>query len=196
MQYLTASATLILLLCTSNAFGQPSKLCTVDVTEPNTFTVTVHDSVHGVQSIGVNVGNNITVTIPPFPAGTLDPVAITATSTDPLQSAGLELSVCTHTCTTCDSVGNLIIREAGRPLVHWFVDLPPEYHFITIVNSTPGLRNLLIEVNGIQFRVTGLDDGEEIVLDVSSAMIPGRNNMFALHPRGRIGASALVLIHD
>ena len=90
----------------------------------------------------------------------------------------------------------LVVRERGRPATATFSGLPRAESKVQVLNGTPGIRNLLVTVNGVRFRLAGLRDGEERSLDVSSAMRPGDGNVIALAAEGKPGGSATVVIHD
>ncbi|HSF44230.1 MAG TPA: hypothetical protein VLT87_30865, partial [Thermoanaerobaculia bacterium] len=62
--------------------------------------------------------------------------------------------------------------------------------------GSPGLSNLTINVNGVRFKVTGLKDGVEQTVDISSAMHAGDNNVVNLEGRGKKGSWAEVIIWD
>lgn len=174
------------------------RFCRVQVTDPNNLNVTVHAPDEGVESIGISVAQNMSVTIPSFVVGTFDPVIVTGSKLDPTLNARLELQVCTNPsgCRTCDPVMTLVTRDPGKPVVETFSRLPYAEHYVTVKNGDPGLKNVLVIVNGASFRVTGLTDGEEHTLDVSSAMLSGDENIIQLKAFGKPGASATVLVHD
>lgn len=97
---------------------------------------------------------------------------------------------------TCDPVETTVTKLRHDRGVQTFTDLPFEEHFVTIENGTPGLRGLDVVVNGTEFRVRGLEDGEVKRLNVRRAMLPGLNNTITLVPRGRRGESADVTISE
>ena len=97
---------------------------------------------------------------------------------------------------TCDPVLTLQVREQGEPVSQTFGNLPAAEHKVTVDNGSPGLTNLHVTVNGRQFVLSGLRDGERRILDVSSAMQPGNGNVIVLTAHGKPGGSAEVAIHD
>lgn len=171
--------------------------CTMNVINPSTLSVVVQaQESPGLQSVVATTANNLTVNIPFFPAGTTDPITVTATKIDPNVSGSLALSVCSVTCRICDPVITLVTRLRGRPETQTFDNLPEVENKIVIENGNPGLDNLLIVVNGFEFRVPNLDDEEEQTIDVSSAMLPGNENVISFTAFGKPGGTATVVIRD
>lgn len=95
---------------------------------------------------------------------------------------------------TCDPVETTVTKLRQDRGVQTFTDLPHDEHVVTIENGSPGLRGMDIIVNGVEFRVRGLDDGEARRVNVRRAMVPGHQNVITLVPRGRRGESADVTI--
>jgi hypothetical protein len=178
--------------------AKKKKMCTFQAVDKNNLKVTVQLPDVGVQSIGISTVRNLAVSIPLFSPGTRDPVNVTASKLDPALSASLDLLVCPPTppCTTCDPLITLVTRDPGKPAVETFTGLPHAEHFVTFTNGAPGLKNLLVVVNGMNFRVTDLGDNEEQTLDVSIAMRIGNENLVQFQAFGKPGASATVVLHD
>lgn len=95
---------------------------------------------------------------------------------------------------TCDPVETTVTKLRQDRGVQTFTDLPYDEHFVTIENGSPGLRGMDIVVNGVEFRVRGLDDREVRRVNVRRAMVAGHQNVITLVPRGRRGESADVTI--
>jgi hypothetical protein len=88
-----------------------------------------------------------------------------------------------------------VIRENGKPADQIFTGLPDFERKVTVSNGTPGVKTINIVVNGITFKLTGLEAGEVRTLDVASAMLPGNDNVISLSAHGGGGAgSALVMV--
>ncbi len=122
---------------------------------------------------------------------------VTATKIDLNKSSRVELEVM-DVCgniTRCDPVVSLLIRDRGKPAVESIADIPRQEHYVSIHNGTPGITALEVVVNGRSFRVAGLRDGEELTLDVDTAMLPAHNIMI-FKALGKPGGSALVVIAD
>ncbi len=165
----------------------------------------------GVERIDVDIANNALIEIPEgsgdlFAAGdskNFDPPQTTAFTVLGIkqaqtQSAQVQLNVtdAAGNVTTCDPVITLLIREKGKPISETFFDIPQAESNITARNSDPGIKNLIITVNGEMFRMTDLKDNEERFIDVSSAMVEGDNNIIGLMAWGKPGSSATVVISD
>lgn len=138
---------------------------------------------------------NCTVVCGPTPAPS---VTCTATKTNKRRSAQFAVRFCTLNgcCIDCDPI------EVTLPgSEHWLdmkilTGVPEAESKIRVTNGTPGLDALSVVVNGRRFRVSGLHDGEEMTVDVASAMRPGNTNEFVLRASGRRGTSAGILIWD
>jgi hypothetical protein len=162
--------------------------------------VHVQDPDSGLQSIDVTIADNVSVVFNPatFSPGTNDLIEVLGNKDDLDHSARLELRVTdvAGNVTVCDPVVTVKTRGFGRPENATFTELPEAESLVTVSNDSPGIRNLDVVVNGQRFKIAGLGNGEEITMDVSSAMVEGYNNTIALIAYGRPGASALIVIHD
>ncbi|HEY2294225.1 MAG TPA: hypothetical protein VGM86_26285, partial [Thermoanaerobaculia bacterium] len=165
---------------------------------PTQLQVTVSDPQTGIQSIEVTQSDNADTPVPPFTVGTTDPVTITATKINQSQSAHVTIVVTdlAGNTVTCDPVITLVQRsttidpQATKSLVD------QAENKILIMNSTPGLKNLEVAVNGAKFKVTGLKDGENRTLDISRAMVPGSKNSITVKGHGPVSSSAMVVVSD
>ena len=154
----------------------------------------------GLVSVTVVSTINATVSIPYFHAGA-SYVDATATKINQSKSSQVVL----RACSTC---GTDVCCEDGDPVLltlpreeHWMAmkvvaAVPEAESKIAVTNGTPGLDALSVVVNGRRFRVSGLRDGEEMTVDVASAMRPGNTNEFVLRASGKRGSSAGILIWD
>jgi hypothetical protein len=95
----------------------------------------------------------------------------------------------------CDPVLTSIGRGSGMPSRQTFTDLPQEEGLIEITNGKPGIRTLIITVNGYEISVRGLRNNEVRVVNVAAWMIEGDNNTISLQLRGPTGGSADIMIH-
>lgn len=165
---------------------------------PTQLQISVHDPRSGIAGIQVLQSTNATVEIPPFIRDTTRPLTVVAKKIDQSRSARVELRVTdiAGNATQCDPVLTEEIRETGPPETSTYTGIPPEERFVTVSNGDPGLKGLRIEVNGRKFEMSGLRPGEERTLDVGAAVIPGRDSVVSLTPRGKPGGSATVLIWD
>jgi hypothetical protein len=158
----------------------------------------VQNSVEGIATIEPTTVVNATVVCNAFTFGTREPVLCVATKSVETQPSAVTLRACSPTggCTFGDPVVTTTLRHTGKPQGATFSDLPQAEHNVTVLNGTPGLKNLRVTVNGKHFQLAGLKDGQKVTLDVSSAMTPGTGNSITLTPLGAPGGSATVLISD
>lgn len=162
------------------------------------MTVNVQDIGSGLQTLLVAEAVNANVVLSGFTAGTQSPVSVTANKIDSSTGARFQLAaidVCGNVA-QCDPVMTGVLRSAGKPVAESYPGLPREEGVVTIFNGSPGFSNLDIIVNGLRFKLTGLEDGAERSLDISSAMLPGSFNVVTLKGLGKPGSSAGVLIWD
>ena len=159
----------------------------------------------GLSSVKVVKAVNATVSIPYFHVGASYVDAV-ATKIDPSKSAQVVLRACTD-CQGCNCPDGLcchdgdpvivtLLRHTGQPVTETYTDLPQAESRVAIHNGAPGLRNLRITVNGRQFQVAGMKDGEQVAFDVASAMRPGNANTISITPLGAPGGSATIFITD
>ncbi|MCC2667573.1 MAG: repeat-containing protein [Armatimonadetes bacterium] len=159
--------------------------------------ITVRDTGSGLASITVTDTTNCSTVVQPFTPGTTDAVLVTATKIDQSKSGRVALRAvdCLGNITNGDPViANLELKK-GKQLTRSFSGLPAAEHYVTLRNGTPGLREVIIRVNGKRFPLE-LADGESRTLDVASAVRHGRPNNFQITARGPRGATALLLIGD
>lgn len=165
---------------------------------PASITVHTEDDESGLGAINILEATNADVDIPPFTPGTNDPVIVKATKIDQSQRSVVQLRVfdVAGNSVTCDPVITLVIRENGKPVTQAFNDIPQAESKVQILNGSPGLKSLLVTVNGVRYRVDGLKDGEQRTIDVAASMRPGNQNSVTLTAHGKPGGSAMVIIHD
>ncbi|HET9229420.1 MAG TPA: hypothetical protein VFR31_22260, partial [Thermoanaerobaculia bacterium] len=149
--------------------------------------------------IVVTKSENSDTVVPPFTVGTNDPVILTSTKIDPAQRARVEARVTDLAGNTrlCDPIMLLLIRDKSESAsLDAGNDVPRAEDKVTITNGSPGLKKIDILVNGQTFKVTGLKDGEETTVDISSAMVDGDTNQVSFEVKGKKGAFANVMIWD
>lgn len=164
----------------------------------SSVTLTVQNDQIGLAEIKVTEAVNVNVNVSSFPPGTTEPITVTATKQSPFERSRIQVAAIDTLggVTPCDPILTLVVRVAGKPVTETFSDIPQEESKIGLVNGSPGIKQLVVNVNGVRFRLSGLKDGEERSLDVSSAMRPGSGNVISLSATGKPGGSASMLIHD
>jgi hypothetical protein len=83
----------------------------------------------------------------------------------------------------------------GNLVQQRFEGLLAAEHYLRVVNATPGLRSLDVNLNGRHFHLD-LADGQDVSADLGGAMLEGLRNVVILTGSGDVGSSALVLITD
>jgi hypothetical protein len=165
---------------------------------PSSMLINVRDTGSGLATIFVAEAINANVAIPGFTSGTTNTVQVTVTKIDPNLRARAQfaaIDACGNV-SPCDPVMTGVLRSTGKPVSESYTELPSEEDVVTILNGSPGFSNLDVIVNGRKFKVTGMKDGQERDLDISSAVLPGNQNIVTLKGHGKPGSSAAVLIWD
>jgi hypothetical protein len=96
----------------------------------------------------------------------------------------------------CDPIQTMLVRDPNQQESQTFREVPQAESRITIMNGTPGLRNVEAWVNGVKYKVRDLKDGESAVIDIASALHAGDNNVVTLKGKGKKGSTADILIWD
>ncbi len=166
---------------------------------PARIEVTIKDTGTGLAEILVTRSENADTVVPPFTVGTNDPVVLSATKIDQSKRARVEARVTdlAGNVALCDPILTVVEigSKTGTAAVQTHADVPQAEDTVTVSNGSPGLKHLEIVVNNKKFKVHDLADGEERIVDISSAMIPG-DNVVTLRGQGKDGSSASVLIWD
>jgi hypothetical protein len=164
---------------------------------PKQLQITVQDTGSGLSSIVPTEVTNATVSIPASTVGTTSPVVVTATKTDQTMGASVTLQATdvAGNATTCDPAMVTVTGRAGKPVSKVVTGVAQAESTVSIYNSTPGLKQLNVMVNGKLFKVTRLHDGEVRTIDVAAGLTAGNHNTIVLTPHGSSG-SADVLITD
>jgi hypothetical protein len=158
----------------------------------------VDDVGRGLDRSQVVYVRNASVQIDPFSPGALGPVYVLATAVDHTKSLGVTVDffdLAGHRA-TCDPVVLSVARVDDQAQDETFTDLPQAESRVTIFNGDPGMRKVLLIVNGTKFKELDLQAGEVRRLDVASAMRPGTDNTITVRVRGKKGATALIVIAD
>jgi subtilisin-like proprotein convertase family protein len=77
-----------------------------------------------------------------------------------------------------------------------FTGLQAAEHYLQVINGTPGLKWLEVNLNGHVFRLEPLADGQSVAGDLAAAMNEGDANVVVLTGCGSLGSSAEILITD
>lgn len=165
---------------------------------PKQIQITAQDSGSGLRSIVVTSSSNATTSVPPFTPGTTSPVVVTATKIN--QSAGstvaLQVTDVAGNVTNCDpALIGLRHHKAMAQRIR-VRHLSAAESTITIVNGKPGIRRILIAVNGKIVKSVILRAGQHETVSVAGAMRASGGNTIALTMMGKAGGGATVAIHN
>lgn len=165
---------------------------------PARVEVTFRDTGTGIAEIVVTRSENADTVVPPFTVGTTDPVVMTSTKIDQTKRARVEARVTdlAGNVALCDPIMLLLVRDKEQTAFAAMSDVPRVEDKVTVTNGKPGLAKLEIVVNGTRFKVQGLKDGEERLIDISSAMVDGDNNRVEFKASGKPGSFANIMIWD
>jgi uncharacterized repeat protein (TIGR01451 family) len=158
----------------------------------------VDDVGWGLDRYEVVFVRNASVKVDQFSPGALGPVYVLATAVNRLKSMAVTVDFLDRAGNraTCDPVVWSVARVDEQPQDETFTDLPQVESKVTIVNGDPGMRKVVLIVNGTKFKELDLRAGETRRLDVASAMHPGTDNTITVRVRGKKGATALIVIAD
>lgn len=164
---------------------------------PARIESTIKDVGTGLAEIVVTKSENADTVVPPFTVGTNDPVVLSATKIDQTQKARIEARVTdlAGNVRICDPILLLLIRDKSTLALASQSDVPRAEDHVTVTNGSPGIATFEIQVNGRKFKVSGLKDGEERTIDISSAMVDGDNRV-DFKVTGKPGGWANVMIWD
>jgi hypothetical protein len=165
---------------------------------PTQAVMTIQDTGSGIASIVVTKSVNADTPVPPYADGTLDPITVTATKIDQTKSAHIELLVTDQAGNqaVCDPIQTMLVRDPNQPQVQNFRDVPQQENKVSINNSTPGLKAVEVWVNGVKFKAKDLKDGERTVIDITTALHAGSDNVVTLKGKGKKGSTAEIIIWD
>ncbi len=178
--------------------GAPTCPTTVVSGPPAVATTTFQDTGSGLVSLVVTRSENADTVVPPFIPGTTEPVTVTSTKINQSLPARIEI-VATDgagNVAVCDPVHVILVRDSNAPENDSFTEIPRQEDKVTVRNGNPGLKSVVIYVNGVKFKAKSLKDGEETTVDISPAMTEGNTNVVRLEARGKKGSSAEVIIWD
>jgi hypothetical protein len=66
-----------------------------------------------------------------------------------------------------------------------------------IQNGNPGLKSVLVTVNGKKFEINGLQNNElRKGIDIGSAMVHGQPNTVVFRSKGKLGAQGIAVLYE
>ena len=203
----TSTVALVIEQSTQSDTDPPSVTCCT-VLDPNplhfTLQYTARDTGSGMSSIITDSAVGGTANIPQFTDGTTSPVTFTTTHTVSETSfITLQLTDVAGNIAIFDPLFLGVSRETGSPqeqsIVHKSV-LSAE-RTATVINGSPGLTSVRLDVNGVQFQVAGLRDGEQRNIDISSGLeapytLGNSGNTMIVTPLGKPGGTAVIMLSN
>jgi hypothetical protein len=164
---------------------------------PAQLQVAVHAD-RGLSKLAVTSATNATVAVPTFAPGAVDAPMVTATKLDQTRSASVTLLATDQsgTSTSCDPALLAVGRAPGDSPAQVLRHLAQGESHLTVIDGTPGIDRLRIDVNGHRFVMQDLQDGQSQTLDVSSAMRKGTRNTLLVVAHGPRDSSAVVIVSD
>jgi Beta-propeller repeat len=164
---------------------------------PARLQILVHAD-RGLASLTVTEATNTSVALPAFTPGSAATLLATATKLDQTAESTFTLHATdvTGASTSCDPALVTIGREPGEKTTQVIHHVAQGENHVRITNGRPGVDRVRLKVNGHQFKATDLHDGEQRLVDVSSAMRKGADNTIIVVGHGPQGSSAVVMIAD
>jgi hypothetical protein len=165
---------------------------------PAVATTTFQDFGSGLVSLVITRSENADTVVPPFIPGTTEPVVVTSTKIDQSQRARIEIIATdgAGNVAICDPIHMILVRDDNRSEKEVVADVPRAEDKVTIRNGTPGVKKVEILVNGVKFKATGLKNGEERTVDISSAMFDNNQNTVSLDISGKKNSWTEIIIWD
>jgi len=160
--------------------------------------VRTRDSGSGMASVQVTKSTNANTVVPPFTAGTTDPVIVRGTKINNSMKSQVMLRVTDVAGNVTDCDPEIVLLRIGRKGVasKTLRGVPRAEHKVLIQNQRPGVRRVQLRVNGKRFTARGLRRGATRRMSVARAMRPGARNTVKVIARGRPGARVVVVLSD
>lgn len=155
------------------------------------------DTQSGLKSLQAIQQVNATVAIPSFQAGTTSPVNFSSTQSGWSSYVKFQLTDEAGNISYIDPAAVDVSREKGPPVPFALKGISPGEGFVTILNGSPSVKNLRIEVNlgakTSKAEVAGLRDGETREVNINS-LLPNFETTVAVTPLGKPGGTAFVVL--
>jgi hypothetical protein len=160
------------------------------------FAVT--DSGGGLNRHEITYRRNAVVDVGAYAPGAAGPVYVLATAIDPTKSLGVEVRFydLAGNRAICDPIVTVVRRVRAQPKDQKFTGIAQAECMVTITNGRPGLRSVVLIVNGRKYRSSALKRGEVRKFNVCKAMRSGNRNRITVRARGQKGGSATITIAD
>ena len=158
----------------------------------------VNDVGTGLASHKVTYLRNASVAVDAYLPGSLGPVYVKATAVDKTKSLGVQVDFVDRAGNVgiCDPIVLSVVRQNEKLQDETFYNVAQAESRVSIYNGEPGMKKVVIIVNGKKFKERNLRANEVRKFDVSAAMMPGATNTITVRVQGKKGASALIVIAD
>ncbi len=139
---------------------------------------------------------NTSVLVEPYAVGSLGPVTVTATAINKRKSMAVEVFFydLAGNRALCDPIVMSIQRLVSKPQDEVLRNVPDTDHRVTVTNGSPGMRKVVLLVNGRYFGQHRLKPGEVRKFTIGTAMKPGYVNTIRVRANGPKGAKATIVI--
>jgi hypothetical protein len=190
-----------------NCESTPPTVAVTGVTAgpPKQIQITAQDAGSGMQSIVVNTTTNAVTVVPVFSPGTTSPIVITSTKVDQSSSAVIGLTA-TDACGNSTIFDPLDVSLGAAKGIQSLTETSRSFtatgisdteHFVMIQNGNPGLKSVLVTVNGKKFEINGLQNNElRKGIDIGSAMVHGQPNTVVFRSKGKLGAQGIAVLYE
>ena len=138
------------------------------------------------------------MTVDPYTPGSFGPIFVQATAINKRKSMAVEVFFydLAGQRTLCDPIVISVLREDEKLQDETFDNVAQADNRVTIYNGDPGMRRVVVIVNGKKFKEVDLRANEVRKFNIASAMTPGYTNTITVRVRGKKGAGALIVIAD
>ncbi len=193
----TRTASLSLTVTTPDTTPPAWTCCTYSYSGSSTVMgFSAWDTQSGLKSIQAVQVVNATVSVPSFPVGTKSTVNFSATESGWSSYVKFQLTDVAGNVTYIDPCEMIADRQPGKPVPFTVKNLSPAESTVTIINGSPGIKNLRFSVDaGLDvghIEVAGLKDGETRYVDVSS-LLNASGDAVTITVLGKPGGSAHVV---
>ncbi len=160
------------------------------------MTFSAWDRQSGLKSIVPVQLVNSTILIPQFVVGANSVGSFAATESGWSSYVNFQLTDVAGNVSYIDPPWVSADREPGKPIPFFVKNISPAEGIVTVMNGSPGLKNVRIEVNnGLNvghLEVAGMKDGETRVVNIVS-LLPSAGSTVTITPLGKPRGSATSL---
>ena len=175
---------------------RPTVTKSVSPGPPIVLSFTVQSATSGLASIVITYTYNASVVVPSFTYGTTAPVVVTGTQINPNRKVKVRLTA--YSVGGCklvfDPTALGLTTGSNGTVSQTLKGVASTETQLTLANATPGLTSLDANVNGQDFLLQGLHDGQQVSVTIGSALKKRGNVVTLTGTAGGSGASAAVVL--